>query len=297
MLSAWSLTLALSLTVVGCASSHRLSRRQRGLAATGVALLALGACAGAGWLVTEKLLARAVFPPGWLWLGGLAVTCALLLRQRRRAAVGVLCAWLAYTAAGNELLGKTLLRSLERGFGPLPSATQLDAVVVLGGGTDRTPWGAPQLSYSGDRVRVGAELFHAGRTPLLVTTGRSIPGLSQPHQRNLAEETATLWQRQGIPRAAIIGLPQPHNTRTELQAVAQLVRERGWTRVGIVTSAWHLRRAMSLARRFDVPAIPIPADVRGEVPAWTVVQLIPTGSGFYAVQVAFKEYVGELLGR
>jgi uncharacterized SAM-binding protein YcdF (DUF218 family) len=100
-----------------------------------------------------------------------------------------------------------------------------------------------------------------------------------------------------VPARAIVQLPGPKNTAEEIAALTILARDRGWRRIGLVTSGYHLRRAMRLARGHGLQATPIPADVRGELQPASTVGLVPSGPGFHAVQTASKELIAGLVGR
>jgi uncharacterized SAM-binding protein YcdF (DUF218 family) len=94
-----------------------------------------------------------------------------------------------------------------------------------------------------------------------------------------------------------VQVPGPKNTSQEMAALGRLARDRGWKRIGLVTSASHLRRAMRLARRQGLDPTPIPADARGKIQPASAVGLVPSGPGFFSVQVASKEILGALIGR
>jgi uncharacterized SAM-binding protein YcdF (DUF218 family) len=302
MLSTLLFAAAVVLTLVGAALHDRAGRwRRRPLRAlmhlVGPAAAAASLAVAPSRAIVEKLLTALVVPVGALWVTTFAVVWWLLLGGQRRPAAIALLLWCAFSTAGNVWIGQAMLSWLEEGYAPLAPGARFDAVLVLGGGSDITPWDAPQLGTAGDRLRVGAELFTSGSTPVLVTSGSSIPELNQQEERDLAHETAELWQQMGVPRTAIVQLPGPRNTSEEIAALTALVHNRGWRRVGLVTSASHLRRAMRLADRNGLHVTPIPADARGMLQSASVVGLIPSGPGFYSVQVASKEIVAGLVGR
>jgi uncharacterized SAM-binding protein YcdF (DUF218 family) len=191
-----------------------------------------------------------------------------------------------------------MLSRLEAPFsGPLAINGPLDAVLVLGGGTTVRPDGASQLGSNGDRLRVGARLQRQGMTRRLVTSGSSVAGLDQSRARDLSAETRALWIEGGVPASAIVPIVGPRNTREEIAAFSKLAAERGWQRIGVVSSAWHLRRAMRLAAGHELHAVAIPADFRGAPFVTNAVGLVPSGNGFYHLQIALKEYLGAALGR
>lgn len=291
-----SLTLALAALVAGLVVAPRLAwRRVRWLPPI---VLCAAALVADGGFVGEKALARLVMPPGLLWAAGYAGLLGLLARGRRRSAVVAGLLWLGYTVAGNLWVGGLALRALEAPYHADPVlAAPLDAVLLLGGGTSVRPDGAPQLAQSGDRVRVAARLQRTGQTRLLITSGTSVAGLQQAEARDLAQETRALWLEMGVPEEAIVTVPGPRNTREEIAALKALKAERGWQRVGLVTSAWHLPRAMALAEAAGLDLVPFGADFRGEAPVAGFFGLIPSANGFYRVQAAAWEYLGRWLGR
>ncbi len=246
--------------------------------------------------VLRKIAGTLAMPTGLLWLAQLAAIVVLWRRRRRRAALAVAGFCLLYTVAGANFTGSALLAWLERDYQEPAAAGPYDAVFVLGGGTSVTPWGEPALGPSGDRVLRAARTYLRGDTKVLVAAGKSIPGLDQAYARDLSAETRAIWIEMGIPPDAIIRIQGPTATREEIVAFAKLARERGWTRVGLVTSAWHLRRAMGLAERHGLPAVPIAAHLSGR-PVVTPTALIPSGNGFYRVRRASWELLGAALGR
>ena len=172
--------------------------------------------------------------------------------------------------------------------GQAPEA--LDALFVLAGGTGRRSDGAVQLGRAGDRLFAAARMYHQGRTTKLVYASPDGP-------RDQTAEALEIWTLLGIPTSAVHRIRGPYNTRTEVKAFKALTQTEGWSQVGLMTSAWHLRRAMALAQSMDWPATPYPADVRGSSWQPSALTLIPSGTGFSRVHVAMWEYVGRAVGR
>lgn len=248
-------------------------------------------------IVAQKAFALMLMPTGLTWLLLITVTVGAWRQAPRALAVIASIALGSYTLAGNVWLGDALVASLERRIPPLDIATMhpFEAVFVLGGGSDLSVVDGPQFGEAGDRLALAARLWHAGKTPLLVASGSSIGELEQ--ERDLGEETGRLWRGLAVPASAIITLPGPVNTTQEIAAYATLIRARGWTRVGLLSSAWHLPRALALARTAGLEMVPLGADRHGQVHSWSPYWLIPRSNGFENVQRACWEYLGLLKGR
>jgi uncharacterized SAM-binding protein YcdF (DUF218 family) len=264
------------------------------------ALVALG---GIGYglvtdIVAQKALAFLLMPAGLAWLMLIAVTVVAWIRAGRLLGLLASGALALFTMAGNAWVGDWLIGTLEQqipaldleGFAPC------DAVFVLGGGTEVSDANGPQLSNGGDRIALAARLWHAGKAKRLVASGSSIGAMET--ERDLAAETAALWRGLGVAPEAIIQIPPGRvNTTQEIAAYATLIRERGWTRVGLISSAWHLPRALRLCRAQNLDLIPVGADRRGRFRSWSPIWLIPQNHGFERVQHACWEYLGMISGR
>ena len=271
-------------------------RRRHALRACGLLLVCVAFAAAPGGLVLSKSVARMLLPLGLLWLTLVAATLVRLV-QRRHGAAGLTGLLLVViTLLGSEPLGQQVMERLERPYQRDPFAEDaFDAVVVLGGGAQEAPHAHHELGPSGDRIFLGARLWHAGKTPLLVTTGTPIEGFQRPFDSLSA--TTTMWQEVGVPAAAIVQVPGTRTTSEEAEAVAKVAGARGWQRIGLVTSAWHLRRAERLFARRGVSVVPLAADHRG-APTWEgIYSLIPVGNGAYLQQKAAWEWLGAAVGR
>lgn len=300
MITLLLLSTAFGLLAFAARERNTLSR-QRLYTLPGVSL----ACViGALWVsydpyLLPKTIARMAMPAGALFaVLWLAPFVAFYRRQHRTALVCAAVA-IAFGVSGNEFVGGALMGKLEAPFRadhPLSRHVEYDAVMVLGGGSggDRRHY---FVSRSGDRIVTGARLYLTGRTPKLITSGSTVPGSSSVH--NSAEATTTVWKDLGIPESAILQVPGPHNTREEIKALNELIQENGWTEIGLVTSAWHLRRAMRLVERegLSEQVAPIPSDFRASNRWDGFYSVIPTGQGFSKVHSACWEFLGILTRR
>jgi uncharacterized SAM-binding protein YcdF (DUF218 family) len=260
-------------------------------------LLLLAAALSPGDYELRKFVGACLMPAGLVWLGLLAFARVLAERVGRHFAGAALALWLLYTLAGNAWFGSAALMWLQRGYVGLDpfGQGQFDAVLVLGGGVDVAGDGRPMLTAAGDRVVLAVRLFRAGKTPLLVTSGPYVP-LPGGGATSTAAATAAIWRQLGVPDENIALLEGPRTTSDEVLALKKAVPERGWRRVGVLTSAWHLRRAMRLCRRSGIEVTPLAADAV-RLPQVRLRWLVPQDIGFFQVQAACWELLGALAGR
>ena len=246
----------------------------------------------------QKTLGLLVMPVGSLWLL-LFLACLLCFRNRQKPlATFLLVIALLYACAGNIYLGAALMARLESTVPPMnpDTAGPFEAVFVLGGGSDEDPLGRPQLSYDGDRICLAASLWHGGKARLLVASGMGRDSLKGV--RNGGEETRALWRGLGVPDSAILVVEEPcWITRDEIAAYRRLRDRFGWQRMGLVSSAYHLPRAMALAEQAGLAVTPLGADWRGRPRAFQLQYLVPQAEGFMDVHRASWEFLGRWVGR
>lgn len=255
--------------------------------------------AGPASMVLQKTLGRVVLPLGLLWAVLWMRTAWRAGNGDVRGALRVGAVAVAVTVVGNEPLGQRLMQVLEAPYQADPfSQAPFDAIIVLGGGAQVAPHQHFELGPAGDRIFLGARLFLAGKTPILVTTGSTIAGFRQAFDNTGA--TALMWSEVGVPAGAVVEVGDTRNTSEEARACARLIAERGWRRVGLVSSAWHLRRAEGLFRQAGIAdgvIVPLAADHHG-TPTWEgLFSMVPVGSGAWLQQKAAWELVGAAVGR
>lgn len=245
----------------------------------------------------EKSVTRLVMPSSLLWFGMLGVCVASWRRGSRGTAVLVGSLFLFYTLAGNVWVAKGLCRWLERNYAVVDprSAGPFDAVFVLGGGTDPSAVGHVQLNASGDRVLSGVRYFLAGRTRFLCCNGEGLSG-AIPAALDITHRSVVLFPEMGVDLRSV-RMFRGENTRQEIDSIRELAAEQGWTRLGLVTSAWHMRRVMRLAAAAGLEIQPLPADFRGHTPGWLNLTFLPEPGAFEETELALRELLAWCVNR
>lgn len=245
----------------------------------------------------SKLLPLFVYPLGLACLG-LIVAMLSLWQQPRIAAIAMAISFGALFLGGNYVVAQSLTAALERqnpAPKPLPPAA---AIIVLGGGVRGqlapNPW--VDLNDAGDRILYGAKLWREGHAPYLVLSGGrvdSTPGTSE------AADMAEIAQALGVPREAILLEPRSRTTDENAQLTAELLQQRGIRGpLLLITSAWHMPRALGIFRHLGLEVIPAPTDFRANVttvlagPAAIPFYLLPDAEWLRLTTMMLKEYFG-----
>ena len=225
----------------------------------------------------------------WLGLGCCAVLSVARLRKPAACLFGAVV--LAFAVCSNGIFADWLLATLERDyyrFDPL-TMEPVDALIVLGGGLGVRPNGNPQLTRRGDRVMLAARLYHLGKAKRLLTSGDPIPELGM--DASTANATARLWQDLGIPAPHIV-IGRGASTGEELLNVKRYMTESGARRIGLLTSAWHMRRALRHAEKNGLSVVPVPADFwSSEEPGPMLFALVPSADALGGTHRAMLEYL------
>jgi uncharacterized SAM-binding protein YcdF (DUF218 family) len=173
-----------------------------------------------------------------------------------------------------------------------PPPGDAEAILILGAG--RYTW-APE--YGSDtidqralmRLRYGAYLHRATGLPVYVTAG-SRAGEDPPLGQLMAK---ALKDDYGIEVAGVED--QSQTTWENAERSAPMLRADGIGKVLLVTSAWHMPRAMDAFQRFRVPAVAAPTGfVSGQPPGGPdrLSDLLPAMSALSNSYYAIHEYLG-----
>lgn len=251
-----------------------------------------------GITIVEKALSALALPVGLIWLALLIwVYISISLRQRSAVVIAGFCL-AAIWGFGNSFVANQLAKSLEHpyfGF-ELAAIGKLDAVIVLGGGTTTNLNGQAQLSSYGDRVAMAAKVFFAGKTDRLICSGMQTYR-SSPEDLHVGEETRAVLLSWGIPEQSLETIGGA-NTSQEMQALKTWMADHPERkRIGILTSAWHLHRAMRLANNAGIEATPIPANFISSFSNVSPDWVIPSSENLNRSTLILHEYLARLVNR
>jgi uncharacterized SAM-binding protein YcdF (DUF218 family) len=121
-----------------------------------------------------------------------------------------------------------------------------DAIVVLGSAQYN---GVPSSIFEA-RLEHAVALYKDGVAPVVVTVGGKATG----DQFTEAEAGRDYLANAGIPRDALLALPEGVDTLESMRVVATAFDEHGWTSAVLVTDPWHAMRAERMAEDAGIQA-------------------------------------------
>jgi len=226
-----------------------------------------------------------------LLLAGLA-----LAAWRRRWGLRLITlASVGYLIAGFSPLGHWLMIPLEERFARPELRAPVDGIIVLGGSIDTVVSkgrGVTALNEAAERLSEGAALARRFAAARLVFTGGSADLLYDGMTE--AGAAKALFARLGVAPGRVLLEARARNTAENAAFTRDSVAARPGERWLLVTSAFHMPRAVGAFRAAGFEVIPWPVDyrTRGPADAW---RLFPRASeGLRRVDLAAKEWAGLL---
>jgi uncharacterized SAM-binding protein YcdF (DUF218 family) len=224
---------------------------------------------------------------------GLCLTLGLLALLLKKRWLGLLAVAILYVASLPPTAA-LLLSTVENDYPAIEvkDCPKADAIVVLCGMVHDTGGSATEWTGAVDRFERAVELAAADRAPFLVFT-RGV-NWTDPHNEAEGDVLAREAVKHGIAAKRIVLATAPiEETSGEMRSIRQAVEKHGWKRIILVTSAFHMPRAMWLAEHEHLNVIPFPADFRAE---WRSLKsmnsALPQATYLESTELALREWIG-----
>ncbi len=220
-----------------------------------------------------------------------AAVLMLLAGWRHLSVALVLVLLLVLGLTGTAPLSQRLLSDLQEPFVDLPHPDwgERNAIVVLGSGTvevgNQTN---PSLTGFG-RIETAVTAWRdckaAGHFCTIVVSG------GDPHGKGVAEADvfAETLRELGVPDADTLRDSNSRNTFENARLTSRLLEGRGFDRVFLVTSGYHMQRSLLFFRHFGLSPQPLPALTLQADSTW-----LPIAGNVAAADTALHEYLGML---
>jgi len=227
-----------------------------------------------------------------LALAGALLTATRFARAGRRlmTAAIVLLALCAFSPLGN-----LLLYPLESRFPPWSAAQGTpDGIVVLGGPIDAdlsVAHDVPVIHSGADRIVAAAALARKYPDARIIYAGGSANLVGSDARE--ADYAATIFESLGIDKARLIMDRRSRNTYENALFSKELAAPKSGERWLLVTSAFHMPRAIGLFRQVGFAVEPYPVDWRVGRSAADILAFTPLAlEGLGRTDVAVREWIG-----
>jgi len=205
-----------------------------------------------------KFGASLVLPPGIFFVLLWAVSVWCWRRREKRIAAVLAGITLVFYLCSTSWVSGWLLRGLEYVYVP-PAQPQGDVIVMLGGGATKD---TPDVDGSGalcavpaNRLLTAVRLQRKMGVPILVSGGQVYEDSGAE-----AEIARRVLLSLGVPAADILVENRSLNTTQNAQYSVPILREHGLTHPILVTSAFHMKRAVLNFAKQGMAVTPYPAD-------------------------------------
>ncbi len=246
------------------------------------------------FFVLSKTLGVLILPTNFLLLLGLVGALLLLTRFcafGRKALVlsSVLLAICAFSPLGN-----VLLYPLESQFPQWDASRGApDGIIVLGGPIDAdisVAHQVPVIRSAADRIVAGAALARKYPDARLIFSGGSANLISNDARE--ADYAAMAFDSLGIDRSRLIIERTSRNTLENAEFSKALANPRPGERWLLVTSAFHMPRAVGLFRKAGFPVEPYPVDWRTAGRSSLLWFTTVAPDGLFKTDLAVREWIG-----
>ncbi len=196
-----------------------------------------------------------------------------------------------------EVGANILLSPLENRYPPLdlsPLEGKVDAIVILGGGLieGHSPFGGtlyPTRSTL-SRIVYGYFVWKKLMVPIIVTGGRPLMRLPGTEGEVMRDYLLQL----GVPESFIIAETKSRNTWENAEYTAKICKDSDFNKIVLVTSAFHLIRAVDAFSRYGLTIYPAPSSYLMKKRPYIWTSFLPQAKFLYYSFIALKERVGLL---
>ena len=210
------------------------------------------------WIFLSKLIPQLIYPfSAALYL--LVATAVVLQFRLHKIASRML--WVALgvlLVCGSPLATELFLRH-ERQYLPVTMefTPEVDAIVVLGGTIGLPIEPRVNSEIGGNRLLHAFRLYKAKKAGIIIVSGGNV--FPQREIKSEAFYTAELLQEWGVPEEVIFVEGGSRNTHENAIATKKLMELRQIDKILLVTSGFHMPRALATFRAAGIDAIPAPS--------------------------------------
>ncbi|XDD51083.1 YdcF family protein [Leptospira sp. WS92.C1] len=207
--------------------------------------------------------------------------------------IPVVILWIFSTST----VSQKLVQSLEIYYPPvtLDRVPKADVILVLGGMVSTlSKHDEPvELYNTAERLTETVRLYRAQKAPKILFSGGS--GNLFYQEVPESEPAGRFLRQMGIPDSSLILESKSRNTSENVAYTLELLRERGWKSVILVTSSFHMKRSVEIFQGKGIQLIPYPTDFRAQKAVLTLDNFFPSTFCLENSTISIKEWIGILV--
>jgi uncharacterized SAM-binding protein YcdF (DUF218 family) len=212
--------------------------------------------------------------------------------KKKNGALILLLAIVLIYGASIAPVANYLCYYLEKDYINNPTAgdKHIDAIVVLGGGTKDINALKNTFNTGIESLRLlhAVVVYNKTSAKYFVCSGRGSDKTSQ------AEVMARLAEKLGVPKEKIRIEPNSKNTGENASEINKMFVNKN-INIGLVTSAFHMKRSEREFKKYFNNVVPLPAHYLYSSPAGNaVIRYMPQSEELYKTSLAFKEIIAQL---
>jgi uncharacterized SAM-binding protein YcdF (DUF218 family) len=242
--------------------------------------------------VAKQFFKALILPPmPWIFL----LLVVLIFWPRRWARKLLFATFCLIVTLHFGLFNHALRYPLESRYAPLIDPTRVgayDAIVVLTSGMIPTQGLIPFPTIDEHMFRRLDEawrLYRIQPRPIIVSGGHVNPFTPPMNENQIARDYLILW---GVPKSQVIAEADSRDTFESAVQVQKILRQQGWKRYLLVTSAVHMPRSMLAFRSVTPEPIAAPGDFTVGAFETTPLHFFPSEGAAGNVSASLHEYVG-----
>lgn len=242
--------------------------------------------------VVKQFLKALILPP-MPWM--LMLLAVLIFWRRRWARKLLFVTFCLIVVLHSGIFSYFLSYPLESSYRPLldpVKAEPYDVIVVLTAGTIPAEGLIPFPSIDGSmfrRLEEAWRLYRIRPKPIIVSGGHVNPFTPAKDENRIARDYLLRW---GIPRADVLGEGNSRDTFESAIEVEKILRQKGWKRYLLVTSAAHMPRSMLVFKAKAPEPIPAPGDFSVGKFEREPFHFFPGEGAAKGVLLSLHEYIG-----
>jgi uncharacterized SAM-binding protein YcdF (DUF218 family) len=242
-----------------------------------------------------KTLLQFLMPLGLACVGFLAAVVILYKSNSKKKGIGLLLISLIWLWLWSMPLWSDFIRNRlesQYKYQPVVSYPKADAIVVLGGGVrgyagSNLP--SLDLNRAADRELFASQLYHAGKSKMIILSGGADPILRTGASAMAMKEFLIIL---GVPASSIRIGPGSRNTLENMQEVGKMMKEIKGNSILLVTSALHMPRAVWLFSHTGLHVVAAPTDFETSPIPFKLIRILPDAEALENSSRSAKELIG-----